>query len=346
MDINSDRTVEQDLADQPRALAAVLERMFGAGHRALCDARKAIGSGRPVVATGMGGSYNAALPLVSHLAARGVAAHLVETGELVRHRLPLCRDAVVLAISQSGDTIETTQLLDACAGNGALVIGVTNEEGGALARRATIPLLVGSPRDKIVAMQTYVGTTAMLLALSGCEGLSTRSDFEPALPVLRALVAGEVAPDGRFDDAAHVYLFGRGPSFGSACAGALLFHEIARQPATAMTGGNFRHGPIEAIGAGFRAIGFAPDDADLPLNLALAADVDRAGGVIQLIGPGRQLSYPSLPGVLAPLVELVPVQRAALRIARARGIVPGAFRFATKVTRAESGLEGLEETKP
>ncbi len=341
MTLAAARTVDQDFRAQPEALAVVLDGLFGSGGQALEDARLAIRRGRTVIVTGMGGSYNVALPLVSHLAGQGIAACLVETGELVRHRLPICHDAVIVAVSQSGDTIETCQLLDAVAGSGAFVIGVTNEAEGTLARRAAIPLIVGSPRDKIVAMQTYLGSMAVLLALAGRDGLMIRADFEPAVDVLRAVVAETPGSAPDLDQARHVYLFGRGPSFGSAATGALLFHEIARLPATAMTGANFRHGPVEAIGPDFRAIGFAADDADLALNLALKADVRRAGGMISLIGPGRDISYPPLPGLLAPLVEIAPVQRAALSAARARGLVPGEFRFSSKVTRTESGLEGL-----
>jgi glucosamine--fructose-6-phosphate aminotransferase (isomerizing) len=344
MTSKSQRTVEQDFADQPRSLSIVLDRLFGPGRPLLDEARATILSGRPVIVTGMGGSFHVAVPLVYHLSALGISANLIETGELVRHRLPLCRNAVVVVISQSGETIETVQLLDAMIGLNAVTIGVTNEEPGALARRAHHPLIVGSPPDVMVAMQTYIGAMAVLLALSGRDGLTERAHFEPALAIVEALVGNDAASEDEFPGRpGPVYFFGRGPSVGSARAAALLFHEIARTPAIPMTGGNFRHGPVEVMDEDFRAIGFVPKDRDEELNLALAGDIQRAGGQVRLIGPGRDWSYKPLSPLLAPLVEIIPAQRAAIRQAHARGITPGKFRYGSKVTRTESGLEGLRQ---
>jgi glucosamine--fructose-6-phosphate aminotransferase (isomerizing) len=337
------RTVEQDFADQPKSLATVIDRLFGPGRAQLDEARATVLSGRPVIVTGMGGSYHVAVPLTYHLSALGISANLVETGELVRHRLPICRNAVIVVISQSGETIETVQLLDAVVGLNAVTVGITNEEPGALAQRAHHPLIVGSPRDKMVAMQTYIGTMAVLMALSKREGVSERSDLEPVLPVMEALVNDHAMDEDDFPGTeGPVYFFGRGPSVGSARFSGLLFHEMARMSSVPMSGGNFRHGPLEVMDRNFRAIGFAPKDRDEDLNLALAHDIRRAGGQVRLIGPGRDWSYKPLPALLSPLVEIIPVQRAAIRAARARGITPGEFRYGTKVTRAESGLEGLK----
>lgn len=320
------RTVERDVQDQPQALSIVLDRMFSEGRMALEGARATVLSGRPVIVTGMGASFHAAVPLVYHLSAMGVNANLIETGELVRHRLPLCRNAVVVVISQSGQTNETVELLDAMTELNAITIGVTNEEPGALARRAHLPLIVGSPRDAIFAVQTYIGAMAVLLSLSGRPGLLERGDFEPALQAVQALVAAPMESDFPSADGP-LYLLGRGPSVGSARAAALWFHEFARMAATPMTGGIFRHGPIEATSAGFQVIGFAPKDIDLASNLALAEDIRGAGGAVRLIGPDRDWPYPEISPLLAPLVEIVPAQRAAIAAARARGAPLGETRF-------------------
>ncbi len=340
------RTVEQDFADQPKSLSIVLDRLFGAGKSQLDEARATVLSGRPVIVTGMGGSYHVALPLTYHLSAHGISANLIETGELVRHRLMSCRNAVIVVVSQSGETIETVQLLDAVVGLNAVTIGVTNEEPGALAQRAHHPLIVGSPRDKMVAMQTYIGTMAVLMALSKRPGISERGDLEPVIPVMEALVNDHAMDEDDFPGTdGPVYFYGRGPSVASARAAGLLFHEVARMPSIPMSGGNFRHGPLEVMDENFRAIGFAPKDIDEDLNLALAADIRRAGGQVRLIGPGRDWSYKPILPLLAPLVEIIPAQRAAIRLALARGITPGERRYGSKVIRTESGLAGLKTAK-
>jgi len=47
---------------------------------------------------------------------------------------------------------------------------------------------------------------------------------------------------------------------------------------------------------------------------------------------------PAVPVSLAPLVEIMPVQCAAMRLAEWRGFTPGEFRVATHVTRSEASF--------
>jgi glutamine---fructose-6-phosphate transaminase (isomerizing) len=97
------------------------------------------------------------------------------------------------------------------------------------------------------------------------------------------------------------------------------------------------------IDGGFRAIVFAPADSEESLNLALHRDIGSVGGRSRALGPAGDWRYPAVPAALAPLVEIVPVQLAALKIAHLRGHVPGEFRFASQVTRSEVGFEGTSD---
>jgi glucosamine--fructose-6-phosphate aminotransferase (isomerizing) len=127
--------------------------------------------------------------------------------------------------------------------------------------------------------------------------------------------------------------------------GALLFGEIAKTPAVAMGVASFRHGPIEVVDGRFRGFVFAPRGRTRDLNIGLAADVIRFGGSVRLIGPvdtdGHGLQWintPPCPEMLAPLLEIVPVQVAAMRLAELRGIAIGSFRYITQVTRDERAI--------
>jgi glucosamine--fructose-6-phosphate aminotransferase (isomerizing) len=151
--------------------------------------------------------------------------------------------------------------------------------------------------------------------------------------------------DAFLDGDSAVYLLGRGPSYGSAAEGALLFSEIAKAPAIGMGVASFRHGPIEVVDRHFKGLIFVPRGKTRGLNLSLAEDVDRFGGRVRLIGPqdedlcGLQwIDTPPCPDMLAPLLEIVPVQVAAMRLAELRGIVLGSFRYAAQVTRDEGSI--------
>jgi glutamine---fructose-6-phosphate transaminase (isomerizing) len=148
-----------------------------------------------------------------------------------------------------------------------------------------------------------------------------------------------------------IYMLGRGPSYGTASEGALLFGEVAKTPAIAMGVASFRHGPIEVVDRRFRGLVFAPRGKTRDLNIGLARDVIRFGGSVRLIGPAdadghglQWISTPPCPEMLAPLLEIVPVQVAAMRLAELRGIAVGSFRYITQVTRDERAISQAQTT--
>jgi glutamine---fructose-6-phosphate transaminase (isomerizing) len=142
-----------------------------------------------------------------------------------------------------------------------------------------------------------------------------------------------------------VYLLARGASYASASEGALLFNEIAKIPAVGMLTASFRHGPVELVDSKFRGLIFAPQGRTQTLNLALARDLARFGGKVRVIGPpkGDASDIDSCPilavsELLTPLVEIIPVQIAALRMAELRGIPPGSFRYTPQVAVDEESF--------
>jgi glucosamine--fructose-6-phosphate aminotransferase (isomerizing) len=112
---------------------------------------------------------------------------------------------------------------------------------------------------------------------------------------------------------------------------------------------SFRHGPIEVVDSRFRALLFAPEGATRDLNLALARDLVRFGGRVRVIGPALPAEFesigittPSCVDALAPLVEVIPLQAAAVRLAQLRGVPLGRFRFTPKVARDEAAFKRVE----
>ena len=120
--------------------------------------------------------------------------------------------------------------------------------------------------------------------------------------------------------------------------------KVAKSSAVAMPAGGFRHGPVEVVDRDFRAVVFAPSGAGRALNLDLARDLKLFGGQVRVIGPckdgdgaGELLFWPTpeMPEMVAPALEIIPAQIAALRLAEWRGIPAGEFRFVSTVTRDE-----------
>jgi glucosamine--fructose-6-phosphate aminotransferase (isomerizing) len=232
------------------------------------------------------------------------------------------------------------------------IIGVSNEPLSQLARSADVSLSIASLKDEIVAIQTYTGTLLTLHLLAGAVAESSDTAAEEVrrlLPAFTSLVETSMHTltdwDAFLTPNPTPYLLARGPSLASAHEGALLFHEVAKNPAIAMPIASFRHGPVEVVDANFRGIVFVPQDQTRDLNLSLARDLVRFGGRICLIGPAGPhmqnadwCSLPSASPTLAPIFEIVPLQAATFQFAILRGIEPGSFRYAPQVAVNEASF--------
>jgi glucosamine--fructose-6-phosphate aminotransferase (isomerizing) len=342
------------IAAQARSLEAVLAHHGGEGRAALAQAAQVLGSRCQIVITGMGASFYAALPLESQLCAAGINAVAIEAGELLHFRLAGFRDAAILIVSRSGESIEITRLLEILKGRQPIV-GVTNRPQSTLFNEADVAINIASLNDDIVALQTYTGTLLVLaLLLSALDNslAETFSLVQESLPAFDGLVRLTLQQLHNWDsfliEGSSLYLLARGASYASALEGALLLNEVAKFSCVAMSAASFRHGPAEVVDSNFRGLLFVPEDATQSLNLSLARDLRRFGGDVRIIGPAATgfdelptIALPAAPARLAPLFEIVPLQAAALRLAELRGLVPGAFRFVPPVALDEASFGPL-----
>jgi len=344
----------QDISNQEQSLARVLAHQSGKGHPALTKSASLLQNAKKIVVTGIGASLHAAFPLHYELAAHGFDSVILESGELLHYQERLCSGAVVVVVSRSGESVEIVKVLSRVKEISQHTIGVTNEPESTLAKGASVALTVGSLPDEMVAIQSYTGTVAALMLLAAAVSgdlEKTHGEMTALLPRVTSLIAENLDHIEDWDDffkAGSIYLLGRGPSYASALEGALLFSETAKEPAVGIASGSFRHGPVEIVDANFRAIVFAPQGKTRELNLGLAEDLMKFGAKVRVVGPVGPLGHtgPALPFIdvpevaekLAPLLDIIPVQLAALRLAHRKNLVIGKFRYAPQVTRNEKNF--------
>lgn len=348
----------RNILSQPESLQRVLQHQCEDGAGALAHAAALLGSGRRVLITGMGASLIASIPFEYFLSSLGIDAVSVESGELLHYRDAGFRDAVVVVVSRSGESVEVARLLDVLKGRNP-VIGVSNEPQSLLARNADVSIHINSLADEYVAVQTYTGTLVTLHLLASAvnhiqqAAAETIANLQPAFSQLvETSLHGVSQWDSFLDTGSPLYLLARGPSCASAYEGALLFHEVAKYPSVGMAIATFRHGPVEVVDSHFRGFVFAPEGKTRTLNLALARDLARFGAHLCVLGPsfentatGIQASeLPAVPEQLAPMFEIVPLQVAALRKAELEGIPPGTFRYAPQVAVDEATFGHRQES--
>jgi glutamine---fructose-6-phosphate transaminase (isomerizing) len=336
---------------QPESLARTLHHQCKDGEPTMKHAATLLRSGKKIVITAMGASLFASIPLQYFLCSLGLDVLAIEAGELLHYLNSAWKDAVVLLVSRSGESVEIAKLLEKMKGK-VPIIGVTNEPLSQLSRSADVSISIASLNDEMVAIQTYTGTLLTLHLLGNLVAGSfdaAAEEVQRLLPSFASLVEASMKAltswNAFLSPSSTPYLLARGPSLASAHEGALLFHEVAKSPAVAMPIASFRHGPVEVVDQNFRGFVFAPQGTTRGLNLSLAHDLVQFGGEIRLIGPsGSQArdecwcDLPSVAETLAPLFEIVPLQAAAFQLAVLREIEPGSFRYAPQVAVDEASF--------
>ena len=344
-----------EIAEQPdilRRLATDVEARHGRELSA-CRERILAGEFDRVVLTGMGGSLHGVHPGLLALA-NGLQLPVAawDASELTQQAPAAVGDrTLVIAVSQSGESAELKRLA-APPRRPGLVIGVTNQRPNTLADWADIAVATEAGPERTASTKTY---TAGLAALHLVVAVLLGRERGAAAAV--AAVAGHAAamlpglPEAAGSAArflghdAPLVCIGRGASHASAQMAALLTEEAAKLPCQGLTGGQFRHGPLELVREGFRAILFAGSGETLALNARLAQEIVRLGGRVLAIGPElaafpqsdglRTLPIPTAPPDLLPVLEILPVQFLVIPLAEARGFVPAAFLNASKITSVE-----------
>jgi glucosamine--fructose-6-phosphate aminotransferase (isomerizing) len=340
----------RDVLAQPDAIEATVTYLVDdrGALRAAAGLRPRTAS---VVLAGMGTSHAALYPLELRLTEAGMPASRWEASELLHYGRTLPAGSLVVLASQSGETVEIVRLIERLAGSHPIV-GITNNPDGTLARRADVAVVTRAGVEGVVASKTYVTTSAAALLLGAAlvgDPAREQDDLRRAAGALRRLLdrreevtallraSLDAAPD-------ELYLFGRGPGFATAQAGALILKEAAHVAAAGLSSGAFRHGPVEMTSSRSDVLAFAPRGRTQAIVRQLAAEAAERGARVLLVGPADSgLPGADLPVVttdapaeeLAPLVDVAVPELLALLYCELRGVDPGASRRMGKVTVEE-----------
>jgi glucosamine--fructose-6-phosphate aminotransferase (isomerizing) len=275
---------------------------------------------------------------------------LWESGELTQQAPDTVTPRTLLiAISQSGESGEVRRLTEA-ATRPACVISITNGADNALSRWADIAVATHAGPERTASTKTYTaGLAATHLVVAHLTGKAqgaadeVRALSRTVADLIKRMPAKAEAAARHLGHTAPLTVIGRGDSYASAAMAALLTEEAAKLSCEALTGGQFRHGPLELVRGGFRAIVYLGEGAARPLTEALVDRIAALGGRVVAIGtnPGPAtdavlpIALPQVAAGLLPVLEILPVQFLVIPLAIARGFEPAAFLNAQKITTGE-----------
>ena len=262
-----------------------------------------------------------------------------------RYRDPvLGPDTLTLAVSQSGETIDTLEAARHASRQGSKVIAVTNTIGSSLAREADAVMYThAGPEICVAATKTFATQMAALhlvaLYLAQIRGAMFPVEIGDIVSRMREL-PGQVRRTlalseqilGIADEIheAHDVLFiGRHTGYPAALEGALKLKELSYVHAEGYPAGELKHGPIALVEEGVPVVAVATECHVYPKVLSNIQEVRARGArVIAIASEGDEeisrhadhvLFVPRVPELFAPVVVTPPLQLLAYHVAKLRG---------------------------
>jgi glucosamine--fructose-6-phosphate aminotransferase (isomerizing) len=291
------------------------------------------------------------------LTACGTALHAARVGEYLIERLahlptevefasefryrnmPMNKDTLVFAISQSGETIDTLAALRESKRKGHRTLGICNSVGSTIARESDGGVYMhAGPEIGVAATKSFTSQVVILNLLALLLGRIRHLSSAQGIEVISALeslpdLAREVLDQNqkiqelavKYADAAGFLFFGRQYNYPIALEGALKLKEISYKFAEGHPSAELKHGIIALIGPDVPSIMIAPDDAVYDKNINSLEQIKaRKGRVIAVATEGRKqianladdvICMPKCPDFVSPILAVIPLQLLAYHLA-------------------------------
>ncbi|MEV1066197.1 glutamine--fructose-6-phosphate transaminase (isomerizing) [Streptomyces sp. NPDC050263] len=343
----------KEIAEQPKAVAdTLLGRIDGSGALTLDEVRIPASELREVdkvVIVACGTAFHAGLIAKYAIEHWTRIPCEVELASEFRYRDPILGPrSLVIAISQSGETMDTLMALRHAREQGSKVLAICNTNGSTIPRESDAVLYTHAGPEVAVAstkafltqlvacylVALYLGqvrgtkwadeirTVVRDLARISCEVERVLETMEPVRELARSLAGKDT-----------VLFLGRHVGYPVALEGALKLKELAYMHAEGFAAGELKHGPIALIEEDLPVVVVVPSPRGRSvLHDKIVSNIQeiRARGARTIViaeeGDEAVVPYadhliriPATPTLLQPLVATVPLQVFACELATARG---------------------------
>jgi glucosamine--fructose-6-phosphate aminotransferase (isomerizing) len=265
-----------------------------------------------------------------------------------------------VGVSQSGETLDTSEAMREAARLGAKVLVVTNVVDSSMARHADGVLYTrAGPEIGVASTKCHLAQIVALeilglylAQLHGTLAPAEITDILDAMDELPGLITEALSRSNEVDDIAakltdarDFFFLGRHVGFPMALEGALKLKELAYLRAEGYPAGELKHGPIALIEPGTVVVGIATRNPLWEKILSNIAEVHSRGATVVLVADDGDEEAaavadhvlwvpPSYP-LISPVVGVVPLQLLAYRLARLHGHDPDRPRNLAKTVTVE-----------
>ena len=274
----------------------------------------------------------------------------VELAHEFRYRDPIVNErTLVVAVSQSGETMDTLMAVRHAREQGAKVIAICNTVGSSIPREADASLYTyAGPEIAVASTKAFISqiVAAYLLALylAQVRGNKYADEIRQIVDELQEMPEkiqkvldneGQVKQLGQdMSDAKSVLFLGRHVGFPVALEGALKLKEVAYLHSEGFAAGELKHGPIALVEEGQPVFIIVPSKRSRNnLHAKVVSNIQevRARGAVTIViaedGDTDVEAYadhiiriPQSAGLMQPLLSTIPLQIFACSVAEARGL--------------------------
>ena len=273
----------------------------------------------------------------------------VELSSEFRYRDPVVGEkTLVVAISQSGETMDTIQAIRHAREQGAKVVAIVNTPGSTISRESDAVILThAGPEIAVASTKAFTSqvTACFILGLylaqvRGNKYADEIADYMEKLArvpeaIQKVLDSGETVRQfaRTMKDATSVIYLGRHVGYPVALEGALKLKEICYIHAEGFAAGELKHGPIALVDEGQPVVVIVPTPRRPELHAKVLANIQevRARGARTIViaeeGDASVDEFaevvfrvPPVPTLYAPLLTIVPLQIFACELAAVKGL--------------------------
>ena len=348
----------KEIFEQPRAVASALQPYIDTGTKTVDQSRLGPGFSKTppsaleelktmarlyIVACGT--SYYAGLYGKYIIESMAQIPVEVDIASEFRYRKPvLDPGAMILFISQSGETADTLAALRLAKEKGLTIMSLCNTRHSSIDRESHIHFYMNSGVEVGVAStKAFLSSLAVLNSLAiglarSKQKMSLHEEIRTveALLSIPSLMEGVLSHDSFFSQVSEtlkvykgfLYL-GRGHNYPIAMEGALKLKELAYLHAEGYPAGEMKHGPLALIDNRMIIVAICPKDHHYPKIISNLEEAKARGGVIISISTSHDehlksmsehhLSIPHSPWMLSGLLSVIPLQLLAYHLADTLG---------------------------
>ena len=340
----------KEIFEQPKAIADTLLGRLGDKNQIVLDelhlTKEEIKGLAKIVVLACGTAYHAGLVAKYAIEKWAKIPVEVELASEFRYRDPIIdKQTLVIAISQSGETMDTLMALRYAKAQGARVLAVCNTNSSTIPRESDAVLYTHAGPEIAVAstkafLTQLIAVYVIGLYLAQVRGVMSGDDIRKIfnemdeLPAKVEQILETVEPlrelTRSFSQSTSVLFLGRHIGFPVALEGALKLKELAYMHAEGFAGGELKHGPIALIEEGTPVIAILPFGHEYSLDEKMLSNIQevkaRGAKVIVIAqedivvqGADHVIRIPGAPALLQAVLATVPLQVFAYEMAIARG---------------------------